>query len=104
MRIVKNPEPEEDDELTCRRCGAMCLLRPGDDYTPFCDHCAHEVVEQQGARIATLEAALREARGKAAALQELPPNGAWSPDECEAFAAVLDVLDAALAQPVGGKS
>lgn len=47
------------DGHECQRCGDEYSLRDGDDPTPYCDRCAHVVIEEQDAEIARLRDELR---------------------------------------------
>ena len=41
-----NEATEEDEPTRCRKCGSHYNLRDGEDPTPYCDWCAHKVVDE----------------------------------------------------------
>jgi len=52
----ETPEEAEEDEPTrCRKCGSHYNLRDGEDPTPYCDWCAHKVVDELTAKLADAE-------------------------------------------------
>jgi hypothetical protein len=44
------------EETTCKNCGACYALRDGYEQTPYCDECAHNLVESMQQEIEALKA------------------------------------------------
>jgi hypothetical protein len=55
-------ETEEDEPTRCRKCGSHYNLRAGEDPTLYCDWCAHGVVEELAAKLASAERDAADAR------------------------------------------
>lgn len=52
---------EIDDDCECQRCHETYLLRDGETPTKYCDHCAHERVEELQSALNQREVQLRKA-------------------------------------------
>lgn len=46
---------EDGDSTDCKRCHEPMMLRDGCEPTPYCDNCAHALVEEHETEIARLE-------------------------------------------------
>lgn len=70
---VRISEMRAECDHECQRCGNEYLLRDGDDPTPYCDRCAHAVIEERDAEIERLRGECNEARRAARQLYDLWP-------------------------------
>ena len=50
---IDNSEPP-----TCECCGDVYTMETGDEPTPFCDRCAHDVLEKQTAELTEARATI----------------------------------------------
>jgi hypothetical protein len=57
-------------DILCVRCGAPYSLRYGEDPTPNCDSCAHELVSEQQAEIENLKIELSEMKKYVLSIEE----------------------------------
>lgn len=69
--IVENfdPHPDEDSEQGddyghCHECKAVIELEPGDEWTPFCNDCAHAIVEELARAVQEQRIAIRRAESE----------------------------------------
>ena len=69
--IVANfdPHPDEDSEQGddyghCHECKAVIELEPGDEWTPFCNDCAHAIVEELARAVQEQRIAIRRAESE----------------------------------------
>lgn len=56
-RSTEKVTPMLNEPPTCQRCGGEYTMDVGEEATPFCDGCAHIVVEELQAMMARLRAA-----------------------------------------------
>lgn len=75
--IVENfdPHPDEDSEQGddyghCHECKAVIELEPGDEWTPFCNDCAHAIVEELARAVQEQRIAIRRAESERDAQHE----------------------------------
>jgi uncharacterized small protein (DUF1192 family) len=70
------PTQDDDDDDICKRCHEAYDMPDGAEPTPYCNQCAHELVEEQCEQIAALT------KERDEAVKELAGHKRHTPDGC----------------------
>ena len=90
---IDNSEPP-----TCECCGDVYTMETGDEPTPFCDRCAHDVLEKQTAELTEARATIATLTHRAEVAEQ---SAALWRERCNKAEQKVDDLRAKLARAEG---